>query len=283
MHRMEIIRGIIGILLFVAVFGVFTYRMLTSPKETTVEKNNFSCYAHVVEQEDKMVISEDLLKIEEEKQILFDEVEYYAVRSEKEPTKNPYFPYSTVEYKTESGESFSVNLETGEVIEFISGKAEKKENALSDSDRMEIAKRYVNEISDVEKYRQSNKEMNGYYIYDFVKYVEDFKTTDEIKVTLLEDGSLYMLSYRMIGEFDELFETDDKTDKNNSHLYKGDVDKAVQEQIKKQFGDTVTYEEKDMTIVKRRNGEFAVLVVADISDEKGELIAVREQYYVTWE
>ena len=286
MRKIEIIRGVVGILLFVSIFGILTYCKLTEPIEETHNKNSFSCYAKGSEEQDETVTLEDMQKVDNSKKIIFRKNEYAAVRSNKELHKNAYLPYSVAEYEAESGELFSVDVETGDIIEYISGDSTKKGIDISDEEREKIARKYASEIRNVDNYKMECREMNGYYTYDFIKYVSTFKTTDEIKVILLGDGTLYMFCYYTIGEFDELdkmYEVDEVTDKMGPYLDKGNVDKAVFEEVMQQFGDTVTYEEKDMTIVKKRNGEFAVLVIVDVSDDKGELIAVREKYYVTWE
>lgn len=286
MRRIEIVRGIIGILLFVTVFGVLTYRMLTKPQETTVKKDGFVYYAQAVDQEDKKASSEDLLKVEEERIITYNDKEYSVRLDGNKPYRNPNYPYASVVYKAENGDEFTINIETGDVVEYIACINEKTGEALSISEREEIARKYANEIRDIKEYRMSYEERYGNYEYTFIKYVGDFKTTDEIDVVLTENGTLYILCHYMIGEFDELdkmYEAKDGEDKSIPRLDKTQIDKVVYEKIKEQFGDTVTYEEKAMNIVKRRNGEFAVLVVADILDEKGEYIETREYYYITWE
>lgn len=285
MRKVEFVRGIIGIILFVIAAIVITISALKSRKEPAITVELYSCYAQGIGEEDETVLSEDLIKIEEEKIINYNGVNCTVVKGKKEPYKNAYYPYVSAVYKGADGEEFVINTETGEVIEYISGSVKEGGESVTESEREEIAKRYANEIRDIEEYKMSYEEKFGVYNYYFVKYVNKFKTTDEIKVILLEDGTLYMLCNYMLGEFDELdkmYEVEQGKYNRGPVLDKIAVDKAMEEEIKKQFGDNVTYEEKDMTIVKKRNGEFAVLVVVDISDENGELIAVREKYYVTW-
>ena len=287
MRRIEIIRGIVGIVLFVIAVIVIANSALKKQKETGITIELYTCYAQGIEEQEEKVLLEDKQKVKESKKIIFDNVEYSTIRSKEELHKPIHLPYAVAEYEAESGELFSVDVETGDIIEYISGDSTKKGIDISDEERERIARKYASEIRSVDNYKMECREMNGYYTYDFIKYVSRFKTTDEIKVILLGDGTLYMFCYYTIGEFDELdkmYEIDKENYYNRGPvLDKVMVDKAVSEKVKKQFGDTVTYEEKDMTIVKKRNGEFAVLVIVDVSDDKGELIAVREKYYVTWE
>lgn len=285
MRRIEIVRGIVCILLFVTVFGVLTYRMLTKPQEGTSNKDGFVYYVQAAEQEDKKASAEDLLKVKEERTITYNDKEYLVKLDGNKPYRNPNFPHTYAEYKAENGEEFIINIENGDVVEYIARIDGEIGEALSDIEREEIAKKYANQIRNIDEYKLSYEEKFGFYDYNFVKYVGDFKTTDEISVALTEDGALHILYYDMIGEFDELdkmFEVKDGEDKSGPTLDKTQIDKVVYEKIKEQYGNTVTYEEKAMNIVKRRNGEFALLVVTDIFDEKGEY-ETKEYYYVTWE
>ena len=288
MRKIEIIRGIIGILLFVVGAVVITNNALKAHKQRqSIVVQICSCYAQGVGQLDEEVTPEDKAKVKEEKIIVFNNNEYEAKRSDKKINKTVHLPYAVAEYKTESGESFSVNVDTGEVVEYIYGNVDKKGADISDTDREKIAEGYANEIRNVEEYKMNYEEMSGFYIYDYVKYVKNFKTTDEIKVILLGDGTLYMFCSYTLGEFDELDEMYEVDEENyyerGPYLEKSQVLAATTAEVKKQFGDTVFFEEKEIVIVKKRDGEFAVLVIVDVFDENGEAVAIRERYYVTWE
>lgn len=206
------------------------------------------------------------VSVEERKAFLFKSdiysAEYTFSRWAKNgPTRIDYFydknQGATLKFESSTGKFAGIHFDSLLTDEYIS--KQDKDNSYEYA--LDMAKRIATEYIDIDKYKFEHSQMTVpgvnenfeviLYMFEFTKYINDFKTSERVYINITSKGDLFTLNVSNIGLFDAT---------HNIKIDKAALDDSVKLKLKdlyedeyqykyKIFGQTLTYSPENVLTV----------------------------------
>lgn len=176
-------------------------------------------------------------------------------------------------YVCDDGTSFDIDLSKDKVIAmyFICKKDENKKG-VTDAEKEEIATEYAKELIDIEEYKMEVDKSGSTNGYSFTRYIDDFKTCEEVRVFVKDTGDISSFWAMEIGEFKNVYLEGAEEKKS---------EEALASKIKELYGEKTDYDINENFLLKTRDGKLAMIYSINLTKEDG--VEEREFFKVIWE
>ncbi len=218
------------------------------------------------------------IKIQEQKNVKVQDKEF--IGNYRETRFKAYNYYPEFEYRTSNGAEFSVD-ENGKPVFYFNSDTKVTQNVLSQEECMQKAKEFLKDIVDITPYTVEvvDETKNDCYKVTFIKYINGIKTTDQIRVSVNYDGSIYSYSAFMLDRVPVNTKTDDIDFEQIKQAVITKVDSIYSD--KKDNYDRLDYGEPEYTLTILKDGKRAIIcqmsvtavnVVGEYEGHMGELL-----------
>lgn len=171
--------------------------------------------------------------------------------------------YPVYQYTDNNDNTFTVDPDGKLASYFWESTKGDNQNKLSEEDCAEIAKEFLKKVVDVELYQLKTEYSSeqGHYQFIFTKYIDGYKTADSARVTVKENGDLYIFSSTMLGKIPMDVQIDFDNEK---------VEKAVFKKLDAEYAgvkskyDKVAYKIVNKYVTILESGDVAMVCTVEV-------------------
>ncbi len=201
------------------------------------------------------------VKIQKQKNVKLQGKEFIGSYKETKFKSHNFYP--EFEYTTSNDAKFSVD-ENGKLVSYINSDIKVTQNVLSQEECVQKAKEFLKDVVDITPYtiQVVDETKNDCYKVNFIKYINGIKTTDQVRVRVNYDGSIYSYSAFMLERVPVNTKTDDIDFEQIKQAVISKVDAIYSD--KKDNYDRIDYGEPEYTLTILKDGKRAIICQINI-------------------